>query len=306
MLNRLQNPYVWAFLTVYGAAMGVLVVGGTAIDDVVASGVILGIVLPLVAWTACRGMPEPEPPTPWQAGEWRLMLVLLLWIAVFLAFKGPLLDQLTPSRADARLRETSNALLKIAAFVAVPALLIGWRGSGWEQAGHPTAPVRSRALPFVIVAIAAVAVQYFLGSQFHKLLDGTYAGRRLALGATCCFLWMSIEAGLVEEFFFRWYLQSRLAALTRSPVAAVLIGALIFGLAHAPGILLRGAGAVEGLGDHPAVGTTIAYVIATQGLAGIVFGVLWARTRSFVPLVLLHGFFDALSNTAAFMDTWRL
>lgn len=306
MLKNLLNPYVGVFAVIYGAATGVLVATGSPLEDVVASGVILGIVLPLVAWIACRGMPEPEPPLPWNAGEWRLMLVLLLWIAAFLAFKGPLLDQLTPSGADVRLKETFNTLLKIAAFVAVPAVLIGWRGWGWEQGGRPTAPVRSRAMPFLVVAIAAVAVQYLLGSQFHKLLDGTYAGRHLALGATFCFLWMSIEAGLVEEFFFRWYLQSRLAALTRSQVAAVLIGALIFGLAHAPGIVLRGAGAVEGLGDHPALGTTIAYVIATQGLAGIVFGVLWARTRSFILLVLLHGFFDALSNTAAFMDTWRL
>ena len=47
---------------------------------------------------------------------------------------------------------------------------------------------------------------------------------------------MSIEAGLVEEFFFRWYLQSRLAAWTGSQVSAVLLGALVFGLAHAPRI----------------------------------------------------------------------
>jgi len=306
MLKTVLNPYAWGFLAVYGAATGMLVASGTPLGDVLASGVILGVALPLVAWIACRGMPEPEPPMPWQAGEWQLMLVLLLWIAGFLAFKGPLLDLLTPPGADARLKETFNTLLKLAAFVVVPAVLIGRRGWGWAQAGHPTAPARSRAMPFLVVAIAAVAVQYFLGSQFHKLLDGTYAERHLALGATFCLLWMSIEAGLVEEFFFRWYLQSRLAAWTRSQVAAVLIGALIFGLAHAPGIVLRGAGTVEGLGDHPALGTTLAYVIATEGLAGIVFGVLWARTRSFVLLVLLHGFFDALSNTAAFMDTWRL
>jgi len=306
MLKTVLNPYVWGFLAVYGAATGVLVASGTPLDDVLASGVILGVALPLVAWIACRGMPEPEPPMPWQAGEWQLMLGLLLWIAGFLAFKGQLLDLLTPSGADARLKETFNTLLKLAAFVVVPAVLIVRRGWGWAQAGRPTAPARSRAMPFLVVAIAAVAVQYFLGSQFHKLLDGTYAGRHLALGATFCLLWMSIEAGLVEEFFFRWFLQSRLAAWTRSQVAAVLIGALIFGLAHAPGIVMRGAGAVEGLGDHPSLGTTLAYVITTQGLAGIVFGVLWARTRSFVLLVLLHGFFDALSNTAAFMDTWRL
>ena len=61
-----------------------------------------------------------------------------------------------------------------------------------------------------------------------------------------------------------------------------------------------------GLGDAPGIGTTLAYVIATQGVAGIAFGVLWARTRSFMLVVALHGLFDAFSNTAPFIDTWRL
>jgi membrane protease YdiL (CAAX protease family) len=87
-------------------------------------------------------------------------------------------------------------------------------------------------------------------------------------------------------------------------VSAVFLGALVFGLAHAPGILLRGGGAMEGLGDSPDVATTLAYVVATQGVAGLAFGVLWARTRSFVLVVALHGFIDALSNTGAFIDTW--
>jgi membrane protease YdiL (CAAX protease family) len=117
---------------------------------------------------------------------------------------------------------------------------------------------------------------------------------------------MSIEAGLVEEFFFRWYLQSRLAALTGSQVSAVFLCALVFGLAHAPGIWLRGAGLVEGLGPEPPLLTTLAYVVVTQGVAGLAFGTLWARTRSFALVVLLHGFFDAPSNAASFMDAWGL
>ncbi len=306
MLKLRFGPYVWTFIATYGAAVAVLVATGTPLDDVIASGVILGLLLPFVAWIACLGMPMPGPPLAWQEREGRLMLGLLVWVALFLAFKGPLLDLLTSHGADERLRDTLNTMLKIVAFVAVPAAFIGWRGGGWEQAGSPTAPLWWRVVPFIVVAAASVAVQYFLGSQFQKLLAGDYASRHLAIGALACFVWMSIEAGLVEEFFFRWYLQSRLAAWTKSQVAAVLIGALVFGLAHAPGMLLRGAGAVEGLGDHPTIGSTLAYVVATQGLAGIVFGVLWARTRSFVLLVALHGFFDALSNTASFMDTWRL
>ena len=45
-------------------------------------------------------------------------------------------------------------------------------------------------------------------------------------------------------------------------------------------------------------------MIATQGIAGIAFGVLWSRTRSLWLIVALHGFFDALANSANFIETW--
>lgn len=127
-----------------------------------------------------------------------------------------------------------------------------------------------------LVAIAAFAVQALLGSQFKRLLGGDSTDTQRLLGGVLCFAWMSLEAGLVEEFFFRWFLQSRLAARLGSEVSGLFLGALVFGLAHAPGILLRGADAVEGLGDAPGLATTLAYVVVTQGVAGLVFGVLWS------------------------------
>jgi len=138
------------------------------------------------------------------------------------------------------------------------------------------------------------------------LLQGEYPGRHIVPGTAFCFAWMTLEAGVVEEFFFRWYLQSRLAAWSRSQVSAIFLSALIFGVAHAPGIWLRGGGAVEGLGSDPSLLTTLAYVVTTQGVAGLMFGVLWARTRSFVLVVALHGMVDAPANAASFMDAWGL
>jgi membrane protease YdiL (CAAX protease family) len=306
MLKVLANRTLWIFLAVYGAAVAWLAASGQPLGDVLGSGLILGIGLPLVAWLACLGMPDPEPPKAWEPGDGRLLLLLLAWITLFLAWKGALLDQLVSPGVDPRLRDTVNTALKIAAFVAIPGALIGWQGRGWAQGGQATASMTRIVLAFLVVAAAALAVQYLLGAQFHRLLRGNYASRHLAVGAGLCFVWMSIEAGLVEEFFFRWYLQSRLAAWTGSQLSAVLLGALIFGVAHVPGMILRGAGVEEGLGASPPMLATLAYAITVQGLAGLVFGLLWARTRSFLPLVLLHGFVDALSNTAAFMDAWQL
>ena len=234
------------------------------------------------------------------------MAILVGWIVTFLCVKGPLQSALTPEGASPALADTVNTALKLTAFVALPALLLRSRGFRWNQAGRPTATPGRLVLCFVVLGIAAVGVQALLGSEFRRLLSGTYPDRHLVAGLVLCFAWMSLEAGLVEEFFFRWYLQSRLAAWSGSQVSGVFLSSLVFGLAHAPGIWLRGGGTVEGLGTDPSFAMTVAYVVATQAVAGIMFGTLWARTRSFLLVVALHGLMDAPANAASFMDAWGL
>jgi membrane protease YdiL (CAAX protease family) len=251
-------------------------------------------------------MPVPTPPELWRRDDGSTMAVLVGWIIVFLVVKGPLLDVLVPAGAAPALQSTINTMLKLVAFVGIPAVVLRARGFAWRQSGQATAPARRLVLVFVLLALATIAMQYLLGSQFRRLFTAEYAERHVALGFTLAFAWMTIEAGVVEEFFFRWYLQSRLAAWTGSQVSGVVLGSLVFGLAHAPGMWLRGAGVVEGLGDSPSLVTSVAYAVVTQGVAGLMFGVLWARTRSFVLVVALHGFMDALSNAPSFMDAWGL
>jgi len=300
----LRNRHFLFFVAIYGLAVLVLVLGGRPLEEVIGALLILGVFLPLIAFGATAHLPAPTSPTPRRPDDPFLIAGLLAWIVGFLLLKGSLLASLVDDAADPRLRDTVNTLLKLAAFVLVPWLVLRRRGYRWDQSGQPTAPRSRLWLAFVVLALAGFAVQALLGSQFKRLLASDYGNAQLAIGGALCFIWMSIEAGIVEEFFFRWFLQSRLAAWTRSEVSAVFLGALLFGLAHAPGIVLRGGGAVEGLGDSPGITTTLAYVIATQGVAGLTFGVLWSRTRSFVLVVALHGFIDALSNTASFIDTW--
>lgn len=300
----LRNHHFLLFIAIYAVALAVLLIDGRPLGDVVGALVILGVLLPLTALGATARMPVPTAARPWQNGEVTVLLGLVAWIAVFLLVKGPLLDALLPADPDPRLQESVNTLLKLLVFVLVPWLVLRRHGLGGLQAGRPVASKSRLWIAFVVVALAGFAVQALLGSQFKRLLTGDYTALQIALGGTLCFVWMSLEAGLVEEFFFRWFLQSRLTAWAGSEISGIFLGALIFGLAHAPGILLRGAGAVEGLGDSPGVVTTLAYVITTQGVAGLTFGVLWSRTRSLVLVVALHGFIDALSNTASFVDTW--
>jgi membrane protease YdiL (CAAX protease family) len=302
----LKNRALWLFLLLYGLSAGLLAARGRGFDDTLAVLVIFGLGLPAVALLAAWRMPVPAAPAAALRGEMWLVLGLLAGVTAFLAVKGPVLAALLPAAPDPRWHDTVNTLLKLAALVAVPAALLRWRHGRWPSAGAVTAGRGRLWLLFVLVGAAAVAVQFVVGTGARQLLAPETLARHWVTGLLLCFLWMSLEAGVVEEFFFRWLLQSRLAALTGSQVSAVFLGALAFGLAHAPGFWLRGAGADEGLGAHPDLLVAAAYSITMQGVIGLLFGVLWARTRSFVLVVALHGLIDAAANAGAFMETWGL
>jgi membrane protease YdiL (CAAX protease family) len=114
--------------------------------------------------------------------------------------------------------------------------------------------------------------------------------------------WNSVEAGLCEEFFFRACLQSRLAAWLKTPVAAIVATSLLFALSHWPGLYLRGNPEVDGWSTDPI--RVAAFTIATLSPLSIALGLLWARSRSLLLIVLVHGAIDALPNTAELVHIW--
>jgi uncharacterized protein len=302
----LRDRWFWLFVGLCAGGLALLVLRGADIEDALASLVLLGLALPLIALATCWRLPRPGRASAWQSSEAATLIGLVMFVAAILMVKQPLLAHLLPETSGARLRETTNTLFKLAVFVAIPYALLRRRHGGLAAAGAVLAPRWRLVLCFVLLSIVAWVLQALIGSEFIRLSGRHADAGALLIAGALCFLWNSVEAGLVEEFFFRRVLQSRLSAWTGSEVSAIFIGALIFGLAHLPGIWLRGAGVSEGLGATPSLLTTAAYVIVTQGVAGLMFGVLWARTRSLTLLVLLHGMFDTPSNLARFMDIWGL
>src|SRR4030095_4695606 len=99
-------------------------------------------------------------------------------------------------------------------------------------------------------------------------------------GLPLCFAWLFIEVGLVEEFFFRALVQSRLAAWFKSEIRGVVVMSLVLWLHHAPGFIFRGAGAVEGLGANPTALEATAYSIVVLAVSGILFGVMWGGQKN--------------------------
>jgi membrane protease YdiL (CAAX protease family) len=124
----------------------------------------------------------------------------------------------------------------------------------------------------------------------------------LIWGLPLAFVWLALEAGVVEEFFFRCLLQSRLSAALQSELGGIVVMAMLFGLMHAPGLYLRTAVTQEGLSPHPSLWVAVGYSIVITSVAGFLFGVLWARTRNFAVIVVVHAAADLLPD---FLPTLR-
>jgi membrane protease YdiL (CAAX protease family) len=117
------------------------------------------------------------------------------------------------------------------------------------------------------------------------------------------YVWMMLEAGVTEEFLFRAVAQTRFTAWLNSAWAGVIVTSVLFGLAHAPGLFMRGGPGVDGWSTDPL--QVIAHTIAVLSPMGLLFGMIYARTKSLLLVILLHGLVDWLPNLADFVETWR-
>jgi len=194
---------------------------------------------------------------------------------------------------------------KLAIFVILPAAILQAR-FGWTW--HRLAPVSmqpSHLLAAAAMSALLLAFQATFGRGLRDIQAAHLHPATLLYGVPLTFVWMAIEAGMVEEFFFRILLQGRLSLVLKSEVGAVVLSSLIFGLAHAPGIYLRTGLTQEGL-QNPSLLMAIGYSVVMLSVTGFFLGVLWARTRNFGVLVVVHAMGDLLPNLLPTLRTLHL
>jgi membrane protease YdiL (CAAX protease family) len=126
----------------------------------------------------------------------------------------------------------------------------------------------------------------------------------LILGIPACYLWLLIEVGLVEEFFFRCLLQSRISAWLHSEAGGIVLASLLFGLAHAPGLYYRTGKTFEAVGPHPSWLMAVGYSIVIVSVPGLFMGVLWSRTKSLWLLMAVHAAGDLVPQLAPMVRAW--
>lgn len=267
---------------------------------------VFGLGFSAIAWAATRGVTPASHPVDRPARETGAILGYLAVFAVLGLGLG--LSWVKSAAPDGRIEETAVTLFKLATMVALPAWLFMRLGYsprelfGAMSRGAYANKQLVRAL--LIMALMLLLLQLVLGQGPKRIAALEQPGWLIALAVPLTFAWMTIEAGLTEEFLFRVLLQTRLAAWLRSETAAILSMSVLFGLAHAPGYVLRGGHLMEGMAGAPDPLTAAAYSIAVVSPIGIMFGVLWARTRSLLLVVLLHGWTDTIPGLAPFVRTW--
>lgn len=263
---------------------------------------VLGVGFSLAAWALTFGV-KPLPYCVLEARrELPTLTIYLLPLTAFVTFGFDWLRRIFPDPAQAFVFLAA----KLAAFVLIPLWIMRRRfGYGWRDLA-PSGFSRRHVLAMVGMSALFLVFQAVAGRGWRDIQAAHVPLKTLAWGMPVAFLWWSLEAGVVEEFFFRCLLQSRVTALLKSELGGIVIASLLFGLMHAPGLYLRTSVTQEGLPPHPSLWMAIGYSVVITSVAGFVFGVLWSRTRNFALIAVVHGAGDLLPDFLQFMRSMHL
>lgn len=312
--NIFGNVWVLLGIAAYGVSLALLWRNPKfGHEDAIAELIIFGIAFPLLAWVATLRARPLELTARKSSAEIWLLFACLIGVSLYLIWGATVSETFVPASWILHPRSKFFVVLirKLIVFVAIPYLLFrvifGYR---WRDFGLQFAGLRALArnhLPVVLVLSAGIILfQYFMGGGAAPLRRGEFHASQLAIGLPLCFAWLFLEAGLVEEFFFRALVQARLAAWFKSEISGVALMALVFGLAHAPGFILRGAGLEEAIGANPSPAASIAYAIVVLSVGGIFFGIVWARTKNLFAVMFIHAATDLLPNLKEFVQIWGI
>jgi membrane protease YdiL (CAAX protease family) len=228
-----------------------------------------------------------------------LLGFLVVYAVLFLGWGMSATRAVVPAGRE---QELLVLLVKLVVHVGVPAILLA-------ALGAKLAPLFNSGIgrpgfwpPLLVLGAIILALLSVVSPALKEIAELHASAVTLAWAGPAAFIWLALEAGLCEEFLFRAVLQTRLAAALKSEAGAVVTGALLFALAHVPGLYLRGHPGVDGYSTDPV--QVIAFTVALLSPVAVLFGTLWARTRSLLLIVLLHAAVDVLPNLPEFVHTW--
>jgi len=147
--------------------------------------------------------------------------------------------------------------------------LLGERWSGWRDVARDVAIA---LLAWTVWTVSSSLIQHALGHDTAKDIGALLPRTPPEIVAWVA---LSLSAGFCEEAIFRGYLQRQFRAITGSAAAAVLLQAVVFGVAHG----------YQGLRNVVAI-----------TILGVVYGGIALWRRSLEPTMILHAGTDVVSG----------
>lgn len=271
--------YVVSYLALYAATLTLLVkFEHFQIAEPLFVLGIFGVALPLIAWFLTRNA-DPIAVTDPHRGA----LAYLLAVVVFATWGLGAIGASQPTH------DIIVLLAKLTVMVAIP----------WVLFDRSRLPLRfnSRdALTTMVMSALLLLFQFFVGRGGREIAAAHFPWPRLTISLVLVFLWLVLEVGLVEEYFFRRIVQTRLESLLRSSVGGIILASLVFGLIHVPGLYLRTAHTGEALGNSPSLLLATGYAVVILSPTGLFLGTLWSRTRNLAIVIIVHAAGDLLPN----------
>jgi len=292
---------VAVYVLLWGGAVGVLAAARSdAVGDAVVVFVIFGVVFSAIGWLTTLGRAAGAIAVRRPGLEAALVLAYLAAYAVL--FTGFGLNAFHAAFAPGRSEAILLVAFKLVVHVALPALVLLAAGARLAPlfAGRPVG--RAFWLSLAVLAAAILTVISVISPSLKQIAALGLSPGSLALTAGGAFAWIAIEAGLCEEFLFRAVLQTRLAAIMRTELGAVLIAALLFGLVHVPGLWMRASS--SDAGHSQSLIEVVAYAVAVLSPAGVFLGFMWYRTKNLLLVMLLHALIDVLPFIPQFARLW--
>ncbi len=309
-----RNPIFVGFVLLYVALLFLLhFVEGYSLSEPLAFLVILGFGFSGLAWMLTRSPILAPPSGRVTRVEFFSLLAYLAFITLYLSLdKGAISNWTSAKFHDSTLAPLVVELIqKVLFFVLIPLLIfskcfripLGDLGFNFNSFGK----LRSTHLKTVLgMSLSFILFNYLVGRGGQPIREGMFSPAQLMTGLPISYLWLVLEVGLVEEFFFRALVQSRLSLYLKSEVSGLVLGCLVFGLAHAPGLYLRGSGSITPIGEAPSILLAVGYSVVTLSIAGLCFGIIWARTKNLALLVLIHASVDLVPSFSEFAEIFNI
>ena len=298
--NRSTLQALLAYLTIWCLAVAYLAATGGDWTFPFASLLIFGAAFSAVIWLVTRKMDAPPVPVASPQHESVALLLYLVVYAVLLVGFG--LGAIKEAIPGGQTQELTVLAYKLAIHVALPVAIILAMGGTVRALFDPGHRRKGFWLALLVLSAAMFALLALVSPSLRQIAELNLSPAAALPWIFASWVWLSLEAGLCEEFLFRACLQSRLTAWLQSPAGAIFLTSILFGLAHWPGLYFRGGPGVDGWSTDPI--QVAAFTIATLSPLSVSLGLLWARSRSLLLVALVHGAIDALPGTTEFVHIW--